>query len=84
MSNASLKHFDCEAWLLQDSNSPGEIVMEKPKVSAREVLADIRRGSINVELMRKYGLSPKRLQSLATKLLKNGLITQADFDRLVT
>ncbi len=57
--------------------------MEKAKVSTKEVLADVRGGVTNDELMEKYGLSPKGLHSLATKLLNKGLITRSEFDGLV-
>lgn len=49
--------------------------MEKPKVSAKGVLGDIRSGKSDLELMRKYDLSSKGLQSLFNKLVKRGLLT---------
>ncbi len=57
--------------------------MDKPKVSAKEVLDDIQAGKSNAELMHKYSLSPAGLESLATKLLSEGLIKLSMYDRLV-
>ena len=47
---------------------------EKKTVSAREVVADIRVGMTDEQLMRKHGLSAKGLQSL-NKLITGGLLT---------
>ena len=57
--------------------------MDKPKVSAKEVLDDIQAGKSNADLMHKYSLSPAGLESLATKLLSEGLIKLSLYDRLV-
>jgi len=53
---------------------------EKKTVSAREVVADIRVGMTDAQLMAKYGLAEKGLESLKKKLLAAGLIVQAGLD----
>lgn len=55
--------------------------MEKKRLSAKEVLKDIRAGMSDQELMDKYDLSPGGLQSLFEKLMKAGLLTQDHLDR---
>jgi hypothetical protein len=55
--------------------------MDKPKLSAKQVLADIRAGMDDSAMMEKYGLSPKGLQSLFAKLLGKGVIDQSEIDR---
>jgi|GEM_PF-1587401 len=52
--------------------------MEKRKLSAKEVLEDIRSGISDHELMKKYDLSLKGLQSLFKKLQDCGLVTEAE------
>ncbi len=54
--------------------------MEKRKITAREVLADIRYGKNDSSLMQKYSLSAQGLQSVFQKLLRAGLITQQELD----
>lgn len=56
--------------------------MEKPtvKVSAKEVLADIRAGMSDRDLMKKYGLSEKGLQSLSKKLIDAGVLKQSELN----
>ncbi len=53
---------------------------EKKTVSAREVIADIRVGMTDAQLMAKHQLSVKGLQSLKNKLLAAGLLTKAELD----
>ncbi len=53
---------------------------EKKSVSAREVIADIRVGMTDDQLMKKHLLSAKGLQSLKNKLLATGLLTQAELE----
>ncbi len=53
---------------------------EKKTISAREVVADIRVGMTDEQLMGKHQLSVKGLQSLKNKLLAAGLITQVELD----
>jgi hypothetical protein len=54
--------------------------MEKRKITAREVLEDIRFGKSDSNLMQKYSLSAQGLQSVFRKLLRAGLITQKELD----
>lgn len=54
---------------------------EKKAISAREVVADIKVGMTDEQLMAKHMLSAKGLQSLKNKLIAAGLITQAQLDR---
>ncbi len=56
--------------------------MAKPKLqlSAREVVTDLRSGMTDLELMRKYELSPKGLQSLFGKLVAKRIIEQEELD----
>ena len=53
---------------------------EKPVVSASKALRDIRSGLSDMEIQQRYSLSEKGFQSLISKLLAMGLITQADLD----
>lgn len=50
----------------------------KQKVSAREVLTDIRAGMDNRGLKSKYGLSDKGLQSLFRKMGASGLLSERE------
>jgi hypothetical protein len=49
---------------------------EKKTISAREVVADIKVGMTDEQLMAKHMLSAKGLESLKTKLVTAGLLTQ--------
>ena len=53
---------------------------EKKTVSAREVVADIRVGMTDEQLMLKNGLSAKGLESLKKKLITAGLLTAQELD----
>ncbi len=55
--------------------------MLKPKIDAKQALEDIRSGLDDYALMDKYNLSAKGLQSLFTKLVSVGAITQSEIDR---
>ncbi len=57
--------------------------MHKPKVSANEVLRDIRKGMDDVALMKKYRLSSKGLQSLFKKLGQAGIIRHLNAQAVV-
>ncbi len=50
-------------------------------VNASDVLNSIANGMTDAELMRKYRLSPRGLQSLFRKLYDEGLISEATFMR---
>jgi uncharacterized protein YjbI with pentapeptide repeats len=60
---------------------PAVNAARKTIVDGAEVLGLVRSGASNAELMRKYQLSPKGLQSLFTKLLGLGLVPQQEWDR---
>jgi hypothetical protein len=53
----------------------------KPKVSAKQVIADLIAQKDNKAIMRKYGLSVKGLRSLYQKLVNVGLMSQEQFDQ---
>jgi hypothetical protein len=48
--------------------------MNKTIIRAADIVRDIRSGMSDPELMAKYGLSPKGLQSAFTKLLNNRIV----------
>ena len=54
--------------------------MDKRKITAREVLRDIRSGLSDQDLMEKYTLSAQGLQSVFHKLVNAGVITQPELD----
>ena len=49
--------------------------MTKPIIQARQFAEDIRSGMSDFELMEKYRLSAKGIQSAFSKLLDNGIVT---------
>jgi hypothetical protein len=53
----------------------------KPKISARDAVRDIRSGMTDSQLMEKYGLSAKGLQSLVLKLLEVQAIAPSEIDQ---
>ena len=54
---------------------------QKPKVSAKEVLSDIRSGMTLSDLKHKYGLSDKGAESLFRKLVAKGLVTEEELPK---
>lgn len=58
--------------------------MAKQKVSAKEVVADIRSGVSDADLMAKYNLSTKGLESLFEKLIEKNVLSAADIARRKT
>jgi len=55
----------------------------KPKVNAREILADVKSGLNNDALMWKYSLTARQLQSVFRKIIGSGLATPMELsDRL--
>lgn len=54
--------------------------MEKRKITARDVLKDIRAGADDATLMKRYKLSAQGLQSVFNKMLKAGVVTQNELD----
>jgi hypothetical protein len=51
--------------------------MNKPKIGAREAANDIRSGMTDAELMEKYHLTAKGLESLFRKLVEAKLLDQS-------
>jgi len=52
--------------------------MAKVKIDAGEALRDIREGMNGITLMKKYHLSAKGLDSLYSKLIKEGVLKSSD------
>ena len=52
--------------------------MAKQKVSAKAVIADLRSGISDADLMHKYGLTSKGLESLFEKLVEKKVLTAAE------
>ena len=57
--------------------------MDKRKITAREVVKDIRAGADDQTLMKKYQLSAQGLQSVFGKLVKAGAITSTEVEERV-
>ena len=55
--------------------------MGKRQIRIREALADVRSGMTDAELMEKYNLAAKGLQSLFAKLIETELITLEELER---
>ncbi len=51
------------------------------KISAKGIMADLRAGSSDAELMKKYDISYSALQDIFSKLIEAGLATQAYFNK---
>ena len=51
--------------------------MNKPKIGARQAANDIRSGMTDAELMEKYNLTAKGLESLFRKLVEAKLLEQS-------
>jgi uncharacterized paraquat-inducible protein A len=54
--------------------------MDKRRITAKEILKDIRAGASDSDLMQKYTLSAQGLQSVFTKLVNSKVVTQAELD----
>ncbi|MGO9121314.1 MAG: hypothetical protein ACLQPD_27345 [Desulfomonilaceae bacterium] len=56
---------------------------EKPvkKISAKAIMADLKAGSSDTELMKKYAISYSGLQDIFSKLIEAGLATKAYFNK---
>ncbi|MEW6349550.1 MAG: hypothetical protein AB1646_10850 [Thermodesulfobacteriota bacterium] len=52
----------------------------KIRIAADEAVRDIRGGLDDVELMRKYGLSATKVESLFVKLVKAGVLSEAELE----
>ena len=57
-----------------------EFVMAKRKISAKELVKDIRSGLSDLELMKKYNVSLQGLQKLIDKLVAAGRLSQSKID----
>lgn len=55
----------------------------KVKISAKQIIQDIRSGMDNPALMDKYELSPDRLQTIFKKLVEQGRITQSELGQRI-
>lgn len=56
---------------------------EKPvkKISAKAIMADLKAGTSDSELMKKYAISYSGLQDIFSKLVEAGLATKAYFNK---
>lgn len=54
--------------------------MEKTRVDAKQAIDDIRAGMSDADLMEKYSISSRGLQSLFRKLVSSGLLKQSEID----
>ena len=61
-------------------NKGGLIMAAKRTLNAKEIVNDIRSRMTDAELMAKYTLSARGLESVMKKLLEAKLITQSEFD----
>lgn len=50
------------------------------KLDAREILADLRTGLTDIEIMDKYYLNSRSLEAIVEKLVENNLITRSELD----
>jgi hypothetical protein len=57
--------------------------VEKRKITARDILKDIRSGADDAALMKNYRLSAQGLQSVFGKMLKAGVVTQQELEERV-
>jgi len=55
-------------------------VMTQRKISAKELLKDIRKGINDSELMKKYQVSQQGLHKLFQKLVAAGRLSQSDIN----
>jgi uncharacterized paraquat-inducible protein A len=56
-------------------------VASSKKISAKAIMVDLKSGSSDSDLMKKYGLSFQGLQDLYGKLIQAGLATKAYFEK---
>ena len=55
--------------------------MAKITMGAKEILADIKAGMDNTDLMQRYGLSDKGLQTVFNKLVDLGVLKQEELEK---
>ncbi len=53
--------------------------MEKRRISARQVIADLKAGMSAVDLMEKYGITEKALRYVLKRLVESGLMTELQY-----
>ncbi len=51
--------------------------MNKRKISAKELVSDIKSGMTDAQLMAKHELTPKALEGLFSKLIQAGVLNAA-------
>ncbi len=56
----------------------------RPPLDAREIVGDIRSGMPDAELMEKYRVSSRGLQSIFDQLVKAGVMRQSELDQRMT
>lgn len=56
---------------------------EKKKINAKEIAEDIRTGKTDSDLMNKYGLSQKGLESIFLKLIKAEIMMESELESRV-
>ena len=61
-------------------NKGGLIMATKRTLNAKEIVNDIRSRMTDVQLMAKYALSERGLESVLRKLLEAKLITSSEFN----
>lgn len=59
----------------------GEYMATRPKISAKEFLADVRSGMTDEELVGKYRISRQSVQNLLSQLVSKGFMTQGELDK---
>ncbi len=55
--------------------------MKKPLINAYEAIKDIKSGMDNTDLMAKYGITSKGLESLFKKLVQTGILNQRELEK---
>ncbi|MGB9618243.1 MAG: hypothetical protein ACPL7J_13045, partial [Desulfomonilaceae bacterium] len=56
---------------------------EKRKIKAKEIIADIRAGMMDQELMEKYNVSQNALKSIFQKLIDSGSLQQHELEERI-
>ncbi len=68
-------------WNSKSLNNRGANNMQRKGIKPREFVQDFRRGLSDVELMDKYQISARGLQTLLSKLMNKGILTSAEMSR---
>lgn len=53
--------------------------MDKRKISARQIISDLRAGLSDDELMEKYAITAEALRYILKRLVESGLMTELQF-----